>query len=276
MLKIIADSTCDLSLKEAKELGVEIIPMKVLIDDVEYISGVNLSPEEFYEKLAVCKKFPQTSLISAYEYQEKINPLLEKGDEVFVMCLSSGLSSSFENLQKVSAEINKPNLQIYDTKAVTFAYRALVYEAVKLSKTCKNAKELKEKMQNASEKLRLLAVVDTVKYLVKGGRLSITKGLAATALNLKPILTFKDGKLDVVAKGIGYASAVKSLIKEIKSIDETKPIYFGHTNDIAKLAILKKAVNEKFDVKNSDTSIVGPVIGAHAGPGCAGIVYFEA
>lgn len=275
MIKIIADGTCDLTNEEAQNLGVELIPMKILIDDEEYISGVNMSAEEFYEKLATCKKFPHTTLISDIEYEEVIKQNLKNDNEVFVMCLSSELSGSFVNLQKVYEQINSPKLEIFDTKSVTFEFRAMVIEAVRLAKTCKNVQELKEKLQTAIKNLRLLAVIDNVKYLIKGGRLSFMKGLAVTALNIKPIVTIKDGKLSVVSKGIGLASGVRNLIKEIKDLDTSKPIYFGHSNDLAKLEILQKSVKESFAVESKQVSIVGPVIGSHAGPGCIGVVYFQ-
>lgn len=275
MIKIIADSTCDLTNEEAKSLGVQIIPMKVLIDEEEYISGVNLTADEFYQKLANCKKLPQTSLISDFEYEQILTKGLKQNDQVFVMCLSSKLSSSFSNLERVYNEINSPNLEIFDTLSVTFAYKAMVFEAVRLAKECKNAKELKEKLQESCKNLKLLAVVDNVKYLIKGGRLSLMKGLAVTALNIKPILTIKDGKLDVVSKGIGFGNALKTLTKQIKSIDTTKTVFYGHSNDLPKLEMLKKLTIPQFDIKTHDTSIVGPVIGTHTGPGCVGLVYFE-
>lgn len=275
MIKIIADSTCDLTNEEAKSLGVQIIPMKVLIDEEEYISGVNLTADEFYQKLANCKKLPQTSLISDFEYEQILTKALKQNDQVFVMCLSSELSSSFSNLERVYNEINSPNLEIFDTLSVTFAYKAMVFEAVRLAKECKSAKELKEKLQESCKNLKLLAVVDNVKYLIKGGRLSLMKGLAVTALNIKPILTIKDGKLDVVSKGIGFGNALKTLTKQIKSIDTTKTVFYGHSNDLPKLEMLKKLTIPQFDIKTHDTSIVGPVIGPHTGPGCVGLVYFE-
>jgi len=275
MIKIIADSTCDLTNEEAKSLGVQIIPMKVLIDEEEYISGVNLTADEFYQKLANCKKLPQTSLISDFEYEQILTKGLKQNDQVFVMCLSSKLSSSFSNLERVYNEINSPNLEIFDTLSVTFAYKAMVFEAVRLAKECKSAKELKEKLQESCKNLKLLAVVDNVKYLIKGGRLSLMKGLAVTALNIKPILTIKDGKLDVVSKGIGFGNALKTLTKQIKSIDTTKTVFYGHSNDLPKLEMLKKLTIPQFDIKTHDTSIVGPVIGTHTGPGCVGLVYFE-
>lgn len=275
MIKIIADSTCDLTNEEATTLGVQLIPMRVLIDGEEYISGKNLSTEEFYEKLAVCKKLPQTSLITELEYEEIITKALEENDQVFVMCISSELSGSFNNLQRVCDQIDSDRLEVFDSLSVTFPYKAVVVEAVKLSKQCKTVQELKGKMESVREKVKLLAVIDNVKYLIKGGRLSLVKGLAVTALNIKPILTIKDGKLVVLSKGIGFGNAVKNLLKELKNIDTTMPVYFGHSNDLAKLAMFKKMIKQSFDIDCSDTSIVGPVVGTHAGPGCVGIVYFE-
>ena len=274
MIKIIADSTCDLTNNEAQKLGVQIIPMKVLIDGEEYVSGKNLFAEEFYQKLETCKKLPQTSLITEFEYEEILSDALKKNEQVFVMCLSSKLSGSYENLQKACNEINSSKLEILDTQSVTFAYKALVVEAVKLSKICNDVKELKENMEILCTKVKLLAAVDNVKYLIKGGRLSLMKGIAVKALNIKPIVTLKDGKLDVVAKGIGTGNAIKNLIKQIQNIDKSKPIYFGHSNDLVKLNMLKKTCKQ-LGINSDDTSVVGPVIGTHAGPSCVGVVYFE-
>lgn len=275
MIKIIADSTCDLTNEEAEKLGVQLIPMKVLIDDEEYISGVNLSTEEFYEKLATCKKLPQTTLISDFTYEEIIKEALEREDQVFVMCLSSELSSSFNNLQKVYEEINSPRLEIFDSQSAAFAFKAMVIEAVQLSKKCKTVQELKEKLLKVFGKVRLLAIIDNVKYLIKGGRLSLMKGLAVTALNIKPIVTIKDGKVAVVSKGIGFGNSLKNMLKEVKNIDTTKPVYFGHSNDLQRLDTLKKLAKEGFDVDTTDSTAVGPVIGTHIGPNCVGITYFE-
>lgn len=275
MIKIVVDSTSDITKQEAEKLGIVVVPMKVLIDGKEYVAGEDLQTNEFYEKLKKCKDLPQTTQINQDEYLKTIKPLLEEGHSVFAMALSSGLSGSFNSLRLASEELKSENLEIFDTQSVTLAYKILVLETVKLAKKCKDLQELKMKAEKLKEKCGLLAVVDNVKYLIKGGRLSLAAGIAVTALNIKPIVTIKNGKLAVVSKGIGYNNALKNLIKHLKNIDFSKEISIGHTNDLKRVESFVEMFKFHYDIKVSRIDEIGSIIGTHAGPGCVGIAYFE-
>ena len=275
MIKLVIDSTADLTAQETKDLGVTVIPMKVCIDEKEYLAGVNLDDETFFSLLKTCKNLPHTTQINQDEYINTIKPILDNGDEVFVMALSSGLSGSFNSLRLASEELNSPNLEIFDTLNVTMGYKVLVLEALKLIKSGVSLKELKTKMEELRQKCKLIAVIDNVKYLIKGGRLSLVAGIAVTALNIKPIVTIKDGKLVVLSKGIGYNHAIKNLIKNVTNIDFDRAISLGHSYDLTRFQQFKKEVEKNLNISSDDCTGIGPIIGTHAGPGCVGMAYFE-
>ena len=275
MIRLIIDSTADLTAQEIEDLGVTVIPMKVCVDDKEYLAGVNLQNEEFFDLLKKCKTLPHTTQINQDEYQNIIKPFLDKGEDVFVMSLSSGLSGSFNSLRLASEELNSAHLEIFDTQNVTLGFKVLVFEALKLIKSGVSLHQLKAKMEELKQKCRLIAVVDNVKYLIKGGRLSLVAGIAVTALNIKPIVTIKNGKVVVLSKGIGYNHAIKNLIKNLSNIDLEKSICLGHSNDLTRFEQFKKEIEKALNIKCEGCTGIGPIIGTHAGPGCVAIAYLE-
>ena len=275
MIRLIIDSTADLTAQEIEDLGVTVIPMKVCVDDKEYLAGVTLQNKEFFDLLKKCKTLPHTTQINQDEYQNAIKPFLDKGEDVFVMSLSSGLSGSFNSLRLASEELNSAHLEIFDTQNVTLGFKVLVFEALKLIKSGVSLHELKAKMEELKQKCRLIAVVDNVKYLIKGGRLSLVAGIAVTALNIKPIVTIKNGKVVVLSKGIGYNHAIKNLIKNLSNIDLEKSICIGHSNDLTRFEQFKKEIEKALNIKCEGCTGIGPIIGTHAGPGCVAIAYIE-
>lgn len=274
MIKLIADSTCEISQEEAKELGITIIPMKVMFGEEEYLAGINLDNATFYQKLSKCKHLPKTTQINQDEYIKTIKPMLDNGDEVFVMSISSGLSGTFNSLRLASEELNNSNLVIFDTETFTIAYAALVYEAVKLINSGVTLQELNNKMNLLKSKIKIHAIIDNVKYIVKGGRLSLASGLVAMALKIKPIVTI-NSKIKMEGKAIGYNNAKKALYKLITNVDETMPVYYGHSNSLEKAEDIKEFIVSTLKLKPTKCLELGPVIGTYAGPNCCGMAYFE-
>lgn len=275
MIKLVIDSTSEIGVEEAKDLGLTLIPMKVIFDDEEYLVGVNLTTQEFYQKLAEAKNLPKTTQINYTEYVDAVKPILDKGDQVFAMCLSSELSGSFNNLKLAQSELGSENFEIFDTLSVTFAYKALVMEAMKLIKNGVTLRELKAEMERLKTKLRLFAIIDNVKYLIKGGRLSQGKGLMATALNIKPIVTIENGKVEVIGKAVGFNMALKAFCKLIKNVDLSRTMFSGHAEAIDKAQKMIETIKDSLGLNFDNLCEIGAVIGTHAGPSTVGVVYFE-
>ena len=275
MIKLVIDSTSEIGVEEAKDLGLTLIPMKVIFDDEEYLVGVNLTTQEFYQKLAEAKNLPKTTQINFTEYVDAVKPILDKGDQVFAMCLSSELSGSFNNLKLAQSELGSENFEAFDTLSVTFAYKALVLEAMKLIKNGATLRELKAEMERLRAKLRLYAIIDNVKYLIKGGRLSQGKGLMATALNIKPIVAIENGKVEVIGKAVGFNMALKSFCKLIKNVDLSRTMFSGHAEAMDKAQKMIDTIKDSLGLNFDNFCEIGAVIGTHAGPGTVGVVYFE-
>lgn len=275
MIKLIIDCTAEITEEDANKLGIISIPMVVTFGDTEYLSGRDLTNEKFYELLKNCKELPLTSQINESKYLEVIEPILNNGDEVFVMCLSSELSGTFNSLKQAYTTLNSTHLEIFDTETTTFAYKALVYEAIKEIEKGTTLKDLKSKLENLKSKLRILAVIDNVKYLIKGGRLSHAKGFIVEALNIKPIVTIQDKVVKVIGKGIGYNMSKKGLLKFINNVDYSMPMYYAHSNDLERAEDFKKTLEQKLNFNFKEICEIGPIIGTHVGPGCVGVVYFE-
>lgn len=275
MIKLVIDCASEIMAKEAEELGIISLPMKVSFGDDEYIPGITLTTDEFFGKLKQSKDLPHTSQINAYDYVETLRPLLENGDEVFCMVMSSGLSGSHNSLLLAEKELNNSRLVVFDTLSVTFAYKALVLEALKLIKQGITLSKLKEAMEQLKQKVRLVAIIDNVKYLVKGGRLSLAKGMIVEALNIKPIIAIEEGLVKMKGKAFGYGMAKKSLLKLIQNIDTSYPIYYGHSANVEKGQDFKRFIEDQLHLTFVEPICsIGPVIGTHAGPNCVGLVYF--
>ena len=272
MIKLVVDCTCEMGVDEAAQLGIISLPMRILIDNQEFLAGKNLDNDTFYDLMPKAKAMPKTMQINAHDYVEVIKPLLDAGDEVFVMSVSSGLSGTFNSLTQAAKELDTPHLAIFDSQTFTLAYYALVMEAHKLIQSGVTLTELTQKMEELRARVQIYFIADTVKYLVKGGRISFVKGLMADALHLKPIIGVVDKKLQMVARGIGYNAAKRQILRLTQNVDLTMPIYYGHVHASEKAEDFKQ--NFAFDFVEKRE--IGPIVGAHGGPGCVGLAFFRA
>ncbi|MCQ2382048.1 MAG: DegV family protein [Clostridia bacterium] len=271
MIKLIVDCTCEMGVAEAEKLGIISMPMRMIIDDKEYLAGENLDNDTFYNLLPKAQNMPKTMQINVNDYLEAIKPILEAGDEVFVMSVSSGLSGTFNSLTQAVKELNSEHVAVFDSQTFTLAYYALVMEARKLIEQGVALTELTQKMEELRERVRIYFIADTMKYLVKGGRISFVKGLLAETLHVKPIIGVVDKKLQMVGKGIGYNAAKRQILRLAKDVDLTMPIYYGHIHDSEKAEDFKQIFSFGFTEKRE----IGPIVGAHGGPGCVGLAFFQ-
>lgn len=271
MIKLIVDCTCEMGVTEAEKLGIISMPMRIILDNKEYLAGKNLDNDTFYNMMPNLKEMPKTMQINANDYIEVIKPIVDAGDEVFVMSVSSGLSGTFNSLTQAVKELNIPNVAIFDSQTFTLAYYALVMEAHKLIQQGITLDELTKKMEALRDRVQIYFIADTMKYLVKGGRISFVKGLLAETLHIKPIIGVVDKKLQMIAKGIGYNNAKRQMLRLTKNVDLTMPIYYGHIHADEKAEDFKQIFPFEFTEKRE----IGPIVGAHGGPGAVGLAFFQ-
>lgn len=278
MIKIITDSTSDIDLKYAKELNIEVVPLKVIIDGKEYKDRIDLQPEEFYDLLVNSQTLPSTSQPSPQDFVDLYETAKNNNDSVIVITLSSVISGTYQSANLAKDLVDYDDIYVIDSLGTTQMQRLLVLKAVALRNEGMNAQDLYTFLEIYKHRIRLFAFVDTLEYLYKGGRLSRTAATAGTLLKFKPIIGFDEGKLDVFAKARGTQKATAKtidLIQQDGEMDLDEPICIGYTGSSDGLDKFENTLRETLHFGETLHGIVGPVIGTHAGPGARLIAYVK-
>ena len=279
-VKLVIESSADINSVEAEKLGIIMLPIPITFGDEEYMDGVNISTEQFYDKLVKSSTLPKTSMINSFRFEEVFNANVSNGDEVVAIILSSGLSGTY-NAAKTAAEGFKDKVFVVDSLSATAGLKLLVEYAIRLVGEGKTAKEIFELLEEKKTKLNVSAMVDTLKYLKKGGRMSPLVAFAGELMGIKPMIAVINGKVDVVGKVIGVKKAVnhlKSGVEKVGGIDFSMPfcaIYSGTDQSKVDNFIKENAQMWGCDVEEVKKDCIGPTIGTHVGPGALGLAFFE-
>lgn len=274
-VRIFVDSTADLipALREK----VTAVPLTVHFGDKEYADGVEITPDEFYKKLVASKELPTTSQATPYAFSEAFEEAVEAGDTVVAVIISSGLSGTYQSATIAASEF-PGRVFVVDSRNVTISAGVLVEYAFRLLEQGMDAESIAAELTAARGRVRLMAVVDTLEYLQKGGRVSKAVAIAGGLLSIKPIIGINDeGKIDVVAKVRGNKQANAAMNKRAleMDIDFSMPVLLGYTGTSD--ALLRKYIQESeafLEGHAYGISVVGPVVGTHAGPNAVAIAFF--
>ena len=276
-VRLIIDTGSDLNAVQAKELDVTLIPMTVRFGNEEYRSGVDITNEEFYNKLAASKELPTTSQPTPLDFEKAYQLVKDAGDEAVVLCISSVLSGTYQSAC-IAADGFEDCIYVVDTQAVSSAERILLEYAFSLKKHGATAKEIAEKLEDKKKDVRVFGAVDTLEYLIKGGRLSKAAGAVGSMLGIRPILHLVDGALEVAGKARGAKAAITmthNFINEI-GIDYSMPMGLGYTgNDASVVNAFLESANNQLPDKDVPIYHVGSTVGTHAGPGLYLVTFFK-
>ena len=277
MIKFLVDSSSDYSLDEIQENNLELVPIAITLDETTYRDTIELERSHFYELLLGSKNFPQTSQPSPQAFLEKFLSAKERGDELICVLLSSGLSGTCQSAHLAKNMAEYDNIHIIDSLAATHIIRLMVDYGMKLRDNGLSAAEIVTELETLQPRIRVVAGVDTLEYLCKGGRLSKTSAAIGELANLKPMLTIKpDGTLTVLGKCIGRNKAIQFITKYVQEhmIDTLFPMYSIYTVGTdncermeEKLTSLGYTIDQRCQI--------GSTIGAHLGPGTFGVIYVE-
>ncbi len=271
MIKVFVDSGSSIKQNEKEKYNVEIIPLRFLMGDTEYKDGLDLSIEEFYNLLIDKKFFPKTSLPQLDEIEEKVTKETQQGNDVIILPISSEISGTYNALKTMFQGNSK--VYVVDTLSVIGGIRLLVDEINKYRDMPVDF--VLEKVNALIPKIRIVAIPETLDYLLKGGRLSKKEWLFGTVLNLKPIIAIIKGKVKVIAKKIGLNNAIKfitSALKDMKCSLEY-PIIASFTKEKKNVERLINATEEKFKNQIKVFDNLDPVIASHWGPNAFGYVF---
>lgn len=276
-VKIMIDSASDINEGEARSLGIFLVPMQVTLGGQEYYDGVTLLSDEFFNKLKESGDMPQTSLINAFRWGEAFEKATKDSDELVVVTLSSQLSGTYAAAMQ-AAEKSQGKVWVVDSLNAALGERLLGLYALRLAKENLSAKEIAERLEKQKSKIRLYAVIDTLEYLKKGGRISATTAFFGELLGIKPIVSVIDGKVEMIGKAKGHKKSfqfIHECVKKTGGICFDMPygvIYSG--TDRTNVEKYKEESAEILQGHDVQEYSLGCTIGTHIGPGAVGIAYF--
>jgi DegV family protein with EDD domain len=278
-VRIIVDSACDIEKNKAKELNLEILPIKTMFGTEEYLDGVNLSHEQFFEKLIESEKMPTTSQIPPFEYEEKFKEIKEAGDEAVCITLSSKISGCYQSAN-IAAGDYEDCITIVDSNNVCIGEQILTLLAVRLRDEGKSAREIAAELDEQKGRIRLIALLDTLEYLKKGGRISATAAMAGAVLSIKPVIAIENGEVAVLGKARGSKNGnnmLKEMIKKEGDICFSMPYalaYSGLSDSLLRKYIEDSKELYEGDIETLPVSTIGSAIGTHIGPGAIAAAFF--
>ena len=275
--RIIVDSTTDL-VQEYKN-RVSVVPLTVNFGEEEYIDGVTIDYKTFYEKLIESDVLPTTSQANPDTFMKEFEKVKEAGESAVVITLSSRLSGTYQSAMIAADDFE--NIYVVDGGSATIGNSILVEYAIKLLDEGLSAKEIAEKLEEEKGKIVIVALLDTLEYLKKGGRISKTVAFAGTVLNIKPVVSVIDGEIGMLGKARGSKMGNNLLVQEIEKaggVDFSKPVLLGYSG-LSDNLLLKYIEDSKHIWEEGLESVryttIGSVIGTHAGPGAIAVAFFK-
>ena len=275
--RIIIDSTADLSAELKSKLS--IVPLTVHFGDEEYLDGVTIDHKTFYEKLIESDRLPTTSQATPDLFMKEFEKVKKAGDSAVVITISSKLSGTYQSA--VIAAEDFDNIYIVDSGSAAIGSGILAERALQLAESGMEAREIAETLNKEKEKIVIIALLDTLEYLKKGGRISKTVAFAGAVLNIKPVISVEDGEIAVLGKARGSKMGNNLLVQEIEKsggVDFEKPVMLGYSG-LSDALLLKYIEDSKLlwekGLKDIRYTAIGSVIGTHAGPGAIAAAFFK-
>lgn len=279
---IVTDSNSGITQKEAKELGIYIVPMPFLINDEEYFEDINLTQEQFYEKLLSGAEV-STSQPSANSVAELWENLLKTYDEIVHIPMSGGLSASVETAKHISGQFNG-KVYVVDNHRISVTQRSSVLDAIKMANGGKSALEIKVWLEKTAQISSIYIMLTTLKYLRRGGRITPAAAMLGTALKIKPVLTIQGDKLDKFAQVISYQQGKKKMLSQMCKEIETRfsselksgklKVFLAYTYVTDKILEFEKEANAALSKYNLKIEYINPLslsVACHIGEGAIAI-----
>ena len=276
-VRIIADSTADL-IPQIRE-RVCVVPLTVHFGEEEYIDGVTIDHKAFYEKLIETDVMPTTSQATPAAFEEPFAAAAAAGDSAVVITLASSLSGTYQSAVIAAGEYE--NIYVVDSGSVAIGSGILVELALQLADQGLSAQQIADRLEEEKKNICIVALVDTLEYLKRGGRVSKTVAFAGTLLNIKPVLAVREGEILMLGKARGSKQGNNLLVQEINKaggVDFDRPLLLGYTG-LSDVLLQKYIQDSKHLWEDGTDSLrttpIGSVIGTHAGPGAVAVAFFK-
>ena len=278
MIQLLTDSVCNIPKEFIEQYHIKVLPLRVHFGEAETYLDFDFEHDQIFKMIDEKPIFPNTTAPTINDFDIAFQELTEKGNEILVICFSTGMSSTYQAATLAAENYrDKADIRIIDSKAVTLGFGLLVIEAARKVAAGATLDEVQSYIEARKLKLNHLMIIDNLEYLRRGGRVSSAAAIAGGVLNIKPILHVdEEGKLAILAKVRGKKKAIQYVLDCMEKKDIDRDIMaVNHALSYENADELQAAVQEKFQPKEMIRYHSGNVVAIHAGPGCFGVYFFE-
>lgn len=275
MIRILVDSSSDYTVDEIKEKQLDLVPISITIGEKSYLDGFDMGRDEFYELLQNTEDFPKTSQPSPQAFLDIFSDVKEKGDEIVCILLSSELSGTYQSAVLAKSMADYDKIYLVDSLSATYTIKVMADYACRLRSAGLHAKEIAQHIEALKPRVKVLAALDTLEYLARGGRISKTAAAIGDLAKVKPIITLtEDGKIGVLGKCLGKNKAICAIIKHLNElgIDNTFPVYTIYSYGSGNCAAFEEKLHKE-SLETAGRLQIGSAIGTHIGPEAFGIIF---
>jgi DegV family protein with EDD domain len=275
-VKIVTDSSAYLPQKYVDQYGITVLPLSLIWDGTSYRDGVDIKASEYYTKQATSTTLSTTSQVTVNAFSEAYQKLLNQGNEILVLPISSGISGTYDSALQALADFKGKPIELIDTRLVSMALSFMVLTAARAAEKGANLLSCKQAALQAYPKIGVYFTVETLKYLAAGGRIGGAKKFLGTALDIKPVLAIIDGKIEPVASVRTKRKAMDKMLDLVeKDIAGRKPVRISvfHANVPDEAADFQQRASIRLGAEEAILSEVSPAVGSHTGPGTISIAY---
>lgn len=278
--RIITDSASDIPQETAEKWGVMVMPIHTRFGEEEYLDGVTLKPEQFFEKLVKTDEIPRTSQITPYEFGQEFQKAVDAGESVLCITMSAGVSGTYHSACTAAAEYGS-SVRVIDSRQFCISLYVLIQYACICRDKGMSMEETGDAIEKVKGRVHVISVFATLEYLRLGGRISSAAALAGNLLSIKPVITVRDGVVEVISRARGTKKALKmavDFIRQVGGIDESMPRCLGFTG--ASEAVMTSFLSDhaaayKDYVSGLTIVPVGATVGTYAGPGAVALAFFD-
>lgn len=278
-VRIVSDSTCDLSPELIKKHGIAIVPLYVIFEGKAYKDGINITTEELYKKVEELNTLPKTSAPSPMDFQKVFRKHIENGEDIIYIGLSSKISSTLQNARLAAQEFPEGRIEIVDSENLSTGIGLLVMKAVDYAEEGLSASEIAARVRELVPRVRTRFIINTLDYLYKGGRCTALESFIGNLLSIKPVVSVRDGRMILEEKIRGKREKARSNMLENALADKEnmmmERIFVTHSMDLEEAELLRESLQKEISGSEIIITDAGCVISSHCGPKTVGILYIK-
>ncbi len=276
MVRIVTDSTADLTPEQQRAAGITVVPLNLHFGDEVFRDHVDLSTDEFFRRLKASSQLPRTSQPSVGAFEEAFRRLREGGDEIVSVHLSGKVSGTYNSALMAAQSVGEGKIDVVDSLSTSMALGFMALEGAKQAKAGRDRQAVAECLNALVPKARVICVVDTLTYLERGGRIGKARALLGSLLNVKPILQLKDGEVVPLGRARGRPQALSRLVELLERDGKVSQLAIMHGAAQADAEQLRDRIASSYPGLDIQLTEIGAVLGTHTGPGVIGFTYLVA